>query len=186
MKVLILDNFDSFTYNIQHYLEEKDVQVDVCRSNDLTLEQIRNYDRIILSPGPGLPQEYPFMMKLLEMYSGLKPILGICLGMQAIVEFLGGTLYNLNEVKHGVQERVQQLNSSILFQNVPSSFQVGLYHSWACKLPENSHLIAAAVSENDVLMAVEDPKNKLFAVQFHPESVLTPEGKTILINFIQS
>lgn len=184
MKVLILDNFDSFTYNIQHYLESEGVQVEVCRAEKLTIQDLRAFDKIILSPGPGLPKDFPFMNDLLKTMSGLKPILGICLGMQAITEFVGGDIYNLNEVKHGVQEEIGRLGKSELLAGVDQRFDVGLYHSWACRLPENSGFQISAMSDSGVLMAFENNERKLYGVQFHPESVLTPSGKEILKNFL--
>lgn len=184
MKVLILDNFDSFTYNIQHYLESEEVQVEVFRAAEISIEEVRNYDRIILSPGPGLPAEHPFMKQILEEFIGHKPILGVCLGMQAIVTYYGGELYNLNQVKHGIQEEIIKLGTSVLLRSISENFRVGLYHSWACRIKKEGELKQIAKSASGVLMAVESTKDRVFAVQFHPESVLTPEGKAILKNFV--
>lgn len=185
MKILLIDNFDSFTFNLSHYLKALGVEVEVIRENEYTSDHQEGADRIVLSPGPGLPKDSAGMLKCLEDSIGRKPILGVCLGMQAIAEFTGGKLYNQNKVKHGVQEYIDQLGDSILFQKVPNRFQVGLYHSWAVELPFLSHFDVTAISSSGVIMAIESVKQKLFGVQFHPESIMTPNGKTILKNFLE-
>ncbi len=184
MKVLLLDSFDSFTHNLFHYLEGMNCDVKVVRNNETTLAEIAKYDKIVLSPGPGLPQDSGILMDLLKEFADKRPILGVCLGMQAIAIHFGGSLYNLAEVKHGILEMVYQKSNSALFKNIPSHFEVGLYHSWAVNSPLPPELIATVVSENEVLMAIEHQYLPIYAVQFHPESILTPHGKKIIQNFI--
>ena len=185
MKVLLLDSFDSFTYNLFHYLEGLDCEVKVARNNEITLAEIEEFDKIVLSPGPGLPQDSGILMDLLAEFATKKPILGVCLGMQAIALHFGGSLYNLSEVKHGVSEIAHQKAKSELFKDIPQSFEVGLYHSWAVDSNLPSELKVTAISENDVLMSIEHQTLPIYAVQFHPESILTPAGKKIIQNFIQ-
>lgn len=184
MKVVLVDFYDSFTFNLSHYFEQLNVDVTVIRHDYLNLKEINRYDAIVLSPGPGLPQEKENLMELLSMYVGKKPILGVCLGMQAIALHLGASLENQHEVKHGVQGKLKVKNQSGLFHGLPNEFLVGLYHSWkVVNLPEEwqtSHL------DNGVTMSMECPNQRLFAVQFHPESILTNHGLQILSNFIQS
>ena len=185
MKVLLLDSFDSFTYNLFHYLEALNCEVTVARNNEITLAEIGGFDKIVLSPGPGLPQDAGILMDLLKEYADKKPILGVCLGMQAIALHFGGRLYNLPNVKHGIAELANQVTESKLFKNIPITFEAGLYHSWAVDLELASELKATAISTNSVLMALEHQTLPVFAVQFHPESILTPEGKQLLQNFIE-
>lgn len=185
MKVLLLDSFDSFTYNLFHYLEALNCEVKVARNNEITLEEVATFDKIVLSPGPGLPHDAGILMELLQEFATQKPILGVCLGMQAIALHFGGSLYNLPQVKHGVAETVIQLTESKLLKNIPQKFEVGLYHSWAVNPNLPSTLEVTAISENDVLMAIQHRVLPIYAVQFHPESLLTPSGKRIIQNFIE-
>jgi anthranilate synthase component 2 len=179
-----VDFYDSFTFNLSHYLEQLNVDVTVIRHDYLNLTQINVFDAIILSPGPGLPGEKQHLMELLSMYVGKKPILGVCLGMQAIALHLCASLENQQEVKHGVQGKLIVKDHSGLFQGLPTEFLVGLYHSWkVVGVPEHwqtSHL------DNGVLMSIEVPNQQLYAVQFHPESILTEYGLPLLSNFIQT
>jgi anthranilate synthase component 2 len=179
-----VDFYDSFTFNLSHYLEQLNVEVTVIRHDYLNLAEINLYDAVVLSPGPGLPTEKENLMELLSMYVGKKPILGVCLGMQAIALHLGGSLENQQEVKHGVQGKLIVKDDAGLFQGLPAEFLVGLYHSWkVVGVPESgqtSHL------ENGVLMSLEVPDQLLYAVQFHPESILTEHGLSLLSNFIQT
>lgn len=184
MKVLLLDSFDSFTYNIFHYLEGMNCEVTVARNNEITLAEIEEFDKIVLSPGPGLPQDSGILMDLLKEFATRKPILGVCLGMQAIALHFGGSLYNLPNVKHGIAEIAQQKGESVLFKNISKNFEVGLYHSWAVNSELPAELKVTAISEDGVLMAIEHQALPIYAVQFHPESILTPEGKKIIENFI--
>lgn len=184
MKVLLLDNFDSFTYNLFHYLEALDCEVTVARNNAISVEEIAFFDKIVLSPGPGLPAEAGIMMEIIRLYATCKPILGVCLGMQALGEHFGATLYNQTVVKHGVSENCKHNIVSKLFQKVPQIFEVGLYHSWAVDISKTKELKATAYSENKILMAFEHQTLPIYGLQFHPESVMTGDGKTILQNFI--
>jgi anthranilate synthase component 2 len=184
VKVLLLDNFDSFTYNLFHYLEALDCEVTVARNNAVSIEEIAFFDKIVLSPGPGLPSDAGKMSEIVSFYASSKPILGVCLGMQALGEYFGGQLYNQSIVKHGVAEKCRHNLESIIFQKVPEVFEVGLYHSWAVDISKTKELKAIAFSENDILMAFEHQTLPIYGVQFHPESLLTMDGKTILQNFI--
>jgi len=185
VKVLLLDNFDSFTYNLFHYLEELGCELTVARNNAIGLEEIAAFDKIILSPGPGLPKNAGIMPALIERYHASIPIFGVCLGMQALGEFFGGTLYNQQEVKHGIQEYCVHTGSSRLLNGIPQRFAVGLYHSWAVDPEKAKDLQSICWSENEVLMAVEHIHLPVAGVQFHPESLMTPFGKEIIHNFLK-
>ncbi len=186
MKVLIVDNYDSFTFNLVHYFENLGAQVFVQRVDELDFRMADSMDAIVLSPGPGLPKDQPNLFKIIKLFQGIKPILGVCLGMQAIAEVNGGKLENQEFVKHGKREKVNILNSDGIFKNLPNEFDVGLYHSWrvdADTLP--AYLVPTAISKHKVLMAIEAVSLKLFGVQFHPESILSDFGKEILVNFLE-
>lgn len=180
-RILLLDNFDSFTYNLHHYLDQLNVRVDVFR-NDAVLPSLDLYDKIVLSPGPGLPENAGVMMDLIKIVNGKKPILGVCLGMQAIAVELGGELYNQKQVKHGVDERII-CERSVLYNGLAKEIQVGLYHSWAVKKGKGDFRITA-ISQDDIVMSIENEARKLYGVQYHPESIMTPEGLKILANFL--
>lgn len=186
MKVLLIDNFDSFTFNLFHYLEAEGAVVTVLRNNEIEIDSIPKFDKIVFSPGPGLPAQAGKMLEVIEKFHTSIPMLGVCLGMQALGEFFGGKLYNLTEVKHGKSERCEVIIESKLFEKIPTSFQVGLYHSWAVDLNPISSLKAVAYSENQVLMALEHVSLPIFGVQFHPESILTEHGKQLIRNFLFS
>lgn len=187
MKVFLLDNYDSFTFNLFHYLEGFDCTVVVNRNDEIDWDQVDDSACIVLSPGPGLPRDSKGLMELIEKYHSKKPILGVCLGMQALGDFFGEKLYNLNEVKHGVSEVCVQTNTPhFLWKGVPKSFEVGLYHSWAVALEASRQFTPLAYSEQKVLMAFSHNQYPLYGVQFHPESILTPDGKRILQNFLSS
>ena len=156
------------------------VEVDVVRNN-VIFQDVFHYDKIVLSPGPGLPNEAGSMMALLQEVDGKIPVLGVCLGMQAIALHLGGELYNLESVKHGVQESISVINNTF-FNGLPEQIDVGLYHSWAVR--ENSSYEVIATSEANVVMAIQNVERKLYGVQFHPESIMTPKGLDILENFV--
>jgi len=180
--VLIVDFYDSFTYNLAHYFEKLDCDIDVLRNDELDINCVSNYDKLILSPGPGLPTEKENLLHLLEFFTGEIPILGICLGMQAIGIFKGGQIQNQLSVKHGVSEKVNVLNHKGLFKGLPTTFEVGLYHSWeVINIPHES---ITSVSENEVIMAIEFPESKLYGVQFHPESIMTEYGLELISNFL--
>ncbi len=188
MKVLILDNYDSFTYNLFHYFKGYTPNVTVKRNNEITLDEVDLYSHIVISPGPGLPKDAGILMKVLQRYASTKIILGICLGLQAIVEHFGGELFNQKIVKHGLQEEIDILNSnSYLFKEIDNSIQVGLYHSWAAKketLPQELEITAEG--KTGIIMALQHKSFLISALQFHPESILTPSGKRIIKNWIEA
>lgn len=188
MKVLIIDNFDSFTYNLLHYIEEFVDEVNVIRYGIDILNLPLNYDKIIISPGPGLPSDYPLLNQHILKYAPCKPILGICLGLQAIAEAFGSKLKNMNTVNHGIAKNTFLTNNEdSMFENIPQEFLSGRYHSWVIDketlVPE---LIVTAVDESDHIMALRHKFYNIKAVQFHPESILTPLGKQILQNWINA
>jgi anthranilate synthase component 2 len=185
--ILLLDNYDSFTYNLYHYLTALDVSVSVYRNDEITPEETDRFSHLVLSPGPGLPAEAGHLMAIINRQKHIKPILGICLGMQALAEAFGGTLYNQQQVKHGVTTTITTHKPNLLFSHLPTSFCVGLYHSWAVTagtLP--AELMITANSAEGVAMAIEHKKLPIFGVQFHPESILTEFGRNILSNWINA
>jgi anthranilate synthase/aminodeoxychorismate synthase-like glutamine amidotransferase len=187
LKLLLIDNYDSFTYNLYHYLAEICTSITVARNDEISVEETDEYSHIVLSPGPGLPRESHHLMAIVNRQVTQKPMLGICLGMQAIALHFGGVLYNQQVVKHGVTTLITADTKSALFKNLPDQFTVGLYHSWAVReanLP--AILRISAKSQDGVLMALEHKKLPVAGVQFHPESILTPQGKNILRNWLQS
>ena len=182
MRVLLIDFYDSFTYNLAHYLEAMELKLTVVRHDQLSREIVGQANAIVLSPGPGLPSEKEGLAALLQEFVGKKPILGVCLGMQALVEHLGGTLENQSEVRHGVSEKINIRHHNGLFKHLPIQMEVGLYHSWKVVCPPEW---ISATSQSGVPMAIECPELQVYGVQFHPESVMTLMGKEILRNFIQ-
>jgi anthranilate synthase component 2 len=187
MKILMLDNYDSFTYNLVQLVEENsNFSIDVFRNNEIEVSYISDYDKIILSPGPGLPLNSGILCSLISTYYKEKSIFGVCLGMQAIAEVLGGDLYNLAEPLHGVSTIIKHTSNSLL-KGIPHQFKVGRYHSWAVdKKGLPSDLKVTAVDEYGVIMALEHSKYNISGVQFHPESILTDFGKEIIINFLHT
>ncbi len=190
MKLLILDNYDSFTYNLVQYIQEiLDRDVDVIRNDQITLEEVDQYDIIVLSPGPGLPEEAGIMPQLIQKYYKTKRILGVCLGHQAIGEALGAKLLNLSDVYHGVATNMKVTDSkNVLFKGMENDFQAGRYHSWVIQkdsLPEQEFIVTA-VDDRGEIMAMRHRKYPVYSVQFHPESVMTPDGKTMLANFLNN
>ena len=183
MHVLLVDFYDSFTYNIQHYLVNIGCEVDVIREDQLDVSSVYDYDCVVLSPGPGLPSEKKNMFSIISLCRNSLPILGICLGMQAISEVLGGVLVNQNEVMHGRKVQVDVLKKGVLFKDLPDKINVGLYHSWKVEGLEEQFITAK--SATGVIMAIESIDENLFGVQFHPESILTEHGELVLANFIQ-
>lgn len=184
MRVLVIDFFDSFTYNIAHYLEGLNVEVDVIKDGNLNLDSIEQFDALILSPGPGLPNEKKQLREVLERFAASKKILGICLGMQALSEYFGGSLRNQKIVKHGVSESINVIEKSKLYDGIPQQFKVGLYHSWEVKVEQTKDLKVTAISNENVIMSVEHKTLQIYGVQFHPESILSEYGKEILSNFL--
>lgn len=186
MKVLVFDNYDSFTYNLVQLVERLlSGKVDVVRNDKLRLEEAARYDKIILSPGPGIPEEAGSLLPLIDTYKSSKSILGVCLGHQAIGEVYGGSLVNLDAVFHGVATPVKLVTEAKLFQGMETEILVGRYHSWVvdrASLPDE--LKVTAEDENGYVMAIQHSSHDVMGVQFHPESVLTPEGETILKNWL--
>lgn len=186
MKILVLDNYDSFTYNLVQMIEQiVNEKIDVFRNNKISLEEVEKYDKIILSPGPGIPEEAGILLELIKKYAPTKSIFGVCLGQQAIAEAFGGTLFNLSEIYHGVATESTQINEHKLFKNLPETLEVGRYHSWAVN-PENfpDELEITSVDKNGMIMSLKHKNYDVHAVQYHPESILTPKGKQILENFL--
>ena len=187
MRFLLVDNFDSFTYNIVHYLEQCEVNVDVVTNQEVDCSSLGDYQAVVLSPGPGLPPQAGKLMEVVaRSFAQNIPVLGVCLGMQALAIHAGDTVYNQEIVKHGLAEEIQLTKEgSLFYEGIPNRFEVGLYHSWAVRLEEDSPFTPTAVSESDVLMSIEIPGKKIYAVQFHPESILTPNGLQMIRNFVE-
>lgn len=186
MKILVFDNYDSFTYNLVHLVEKiSNAVVDVHRNDQLALEEVKQYDKIILSPGPGIPKEAGMLLPLIKEYASSKSILGVCLGHQAIAESFGGSLVNLSTVYHGIATPIEVDQHNYLFDGLPQNLTVGRYHSWIVNesdLPPELEITAR--DENRQIMALQHRQYDISGVQFHPESVLTPEGETILKNWL--
>lgn len=186
MKIVIIDNYDSFTYNLSHLLKELGAEVEVVRNDKFELKDLEQYDKIVLSPGPGIPSEAGLLLDVIRTYAGRKPILGVCLGHQAIGEVFGASLENLKEVYHGVQTEGTQLGNDYIFDGLPERVMMGRYHSWVVakdSVPES--LEVTAMSDDGEIMAMRHRQYDIHGIQFHPESVLTPEGKTIAGNFLK-
>ena len=185
-KLLILDNYDSFTYNLVHAVKELGLSdIEVVRNDKITLDEIEQFERIILSPGPGVPSEAGLLLAIIKRYAPSKPILGICLGHQAIGESFGARLVNLKEVHHGVQSKIKLLDDPQLFRGLGDTLEVGRYHSWVIS-PENlpDCIEITALSEEGEIMALKHKGYNVRGLQFHPESILTPQGKEILNNWL--
>ena len=181
MKIILIDNYDSFTYNLAHLLKALGAEVDVRRNDQFDLKELEVYDKILLSPGPGIPSEAGQMPEVIRTYAGRKPILGICLGHQAIGEAFGARLENLREVFHGVQTPARLLDKTGIFQGLPDEIPVGRYHSWVIRqdsLP--ACLTATAVDKGGEIMAIRHTDMDIQGLQFHPESVLTPLGARLM------
>lgn len=193
MKILIFDNYDSFTYNLVHMVEKLiNDKVDVYRNDKITLEKVNDYDKIILSPGPGLPSNSGLLLPLIKEYAPTKSILGVCLGQQAIAESFGGSLVNLKNVYHGVATKInikkdRTVISNDLFQSLPEQLEVGRYHSWIVNKEDfPKELEITAEDENGYIMALKHKTYDVQGVQFHPESVLTPEGEKMMKNWLST
>ena len=186
MKIVIIDNYDSFTYNLSHLIKEIGAEVTVIRNDQFTLNQLETFDKIVLSPGPGIPSEAGLLLDVIKTYKGRKPILGVCLGHQAIGEVFGGSLENLSDVFHGVATEGTQFSNDYIFDSLSKRITMGRYHSWVVSR-ENfpTCLEVTAVSDEGQIMALKHKNYDIHGIQFHPESVLTPEGKTIVRNFIE-
>ena len=188
MKVAVIDNYDSFTYNLVHYLEDLGAKVTVFRNDEFDLQELDSFQKILLSPGPGIPDEAGLLKQAVKHFASTKSILGICLGQQAIGEVFGGSLINLEKVYHGVATKVTlEVNDEELFKDIPTEFEVGRYHSWVVSndgFPEDLEITSK--DENGQLMSLRHKKLDVKGVQFHRESGLTPHGKTILKNWLES
>lgn len=186
-KILVIDNYDSFTYNLVHYLEDLDCEVTVYRNDEFDIDEISGFDKILLSPGPGIPDEAGLLKAVIAKYAPTKSILGVCLGQQAIGEVFGGTLSNLDKVYHGVSSMVKtSVNDELLFEGLGNEFEVGRYHSWVVDANLPDVLEATSFDENGQVMSLRHKTYDVRGVQFHPESVLTPNGKKILENWLKS
>ena len=186
MKILVFDNYDSFTYNLVQMIEQiAGEKVDVLRNDQVPLQDIEKYDKIILSPGPGIPEEAGILLEVIEKYAPTKSIFGVCLGQQAIAEAFGGSLINLTEIYHGVATESKQVKEHSIFKNLPETLEVGRYHSWAVD-PDNfpEELEITSVDKNGMIMSLKHKTYDVHAVQYHPESILTPDGKKILANWL--
>ena len=185
MKTVIIDNYDSFTYNLSHLVKELGAEVTVLRNDQFELASLEAFDKIILSPGPGIPSEAGLLTDVIRTYAGKKPILGVCLGHQAIGEVFGGRLENLSEVFHGVATPCHLSEATGIFNGLPGTITVGRYHSWVVSADGfPSCLAITAVSDEGQVMALRHRNYNIYGIQFHPESVLTPDGKKIIENFI--
>ncbi|MEZ7876037.1 aminodeoxychorismate/anthranilate synthase component II [uncultured Polaribacter sp.] len=189
MKILILDNYDSFTYNLVHMVEKITGNFPVVfRNDEISIEAVGNYDVIMLSPGPGIPNEAGILKDVIKRYAGIKPIFGVCLGLQAITEVFGGTIINLEDVFHGVATEMRITDKdAVIFKDVPETFLAARYHSWAATdegFPEEIQVTAR--DEDGLIQAIQHKIFPISAVQFHPESILTDVGEQLLRNFINS
>ena len=185
MKVLLIDNFDSFTFNLSYLLESLDAEVKVVRNDNVTYSDLDWCDKIVLSPGPGVPSDAKGMNEVISLMYDKRPILGVCLGMQALSDFFGDSIYNLSKVFHGVQKNIHLENNIFLFEGMNAVQKVALYHSWAVELKEDSCFLPLAFSEDNVLMAIKHIDFPIFGIQFHPESILTRNGKEMIRNFLK-
>ena len=188
MKILVFDNYDSFTYNLVQMINElTTASVDVYRNDEIALEKVKLYDKILLSPGPGVPSESGLLLPIIKEYAATKSIFGVCLGQQAIAESFGGSLSNLSKVYHGVATDVQLTNPSTLFEGLPTTFKVGRYHSWVVnELDLPTDLRITSKDAEGYIMSLEHNQFDVKGVQYHPESVLTPEGAKIIGNWLKN
>ena len=187
--ILVIDNYDSFTYNLVHAIKKiSGLPVDVFRNDEISLEEIEKYDKIVLSPGPGIPVEAGLLLDIIKKFAPKKSILGVCLGHQAIGEAFGGKLHNMNKVLHGIATPVELTETkTVLFKGLPKTFEVGRYHSWIVEkenLPDCFDV--TSYDEDGMIMSIKHKKFDVEGVQFHPESVLTPLGETIIKNWLNS
>ena len=185
-KILMIDNYDSFTFNLVHYLEDLGCEVIVKRNDQLELADVALFEEIVLSPGPGIPDEAGLLKDIIKTYGPTKRIFGVCLGQQAIGEVYGGKLINLDKVYHGVATNISIVVKDYIFNGLPENIAVGRYHSWVVDVALPADLEATAFDENGQLMALRHRNYDIRAVQFHPESVLTPHGKQILKNWLDN
>ena len=185
-EVLVIDNYDSFTYNLVEYVRKCGFKVDVFRNDEIPLQQIETYNTIILSPGPGVPQEAGLLKKIIEEYGEKKKILGVCLGMQAIAEVYGCELENMSQVFHGVATPISIIKEDDLYNDLPIHFHVGRYHSWSVsKMNFSKNLEITSMDNNGIIMSIKHKYYKVHGVQYHPESILTEHGMKIIKNFLR-
>ncbi len=187
MKIVVLDNYDSFTYNLVHALRKfEGVTVDVRRNDEIGENEADGYDKIVFSPGPGLPEEAGLMPLIIRKYAGKKPMLGVCLGHQAIGESFGGTLENMNDVLHGIATPITIVAKSYIFENMPEVFEAGRYHSWIVERNSLPEVLEITSLDNEGrIMSFQHKEFDIQGVQFHPESILTPIGEQILENWVR-
>lgn len=187
-KILLLDNYDSFTYNLYHQIEKlTESKINVFRNDEISLEKMIDYDLIVLSPGPKLPKDAGMMMNIIEQYHKIKPFIGICLGMQGIAEFFGSKLTPLKTPEHGQSKSMKIIYQDIIFKNCPEIFNVGRYHSWGISKDNlSSSLIPLSVDENNYVMSFKHKKYPIVCLQYHPESILTEYGNTVMQNILNS
>lgn len=184
--ILLIDNYDSFTFNLVHYLEDLDVDVTVIRNDKITPEECVNFDAIVLSPGPGIPSEAGNLIPIIDYLKDKKPLLGICLGHQAITEVFGGKIINLDKVYHGISTQMTHSGNDI-FKDVDVHFEAGRYHSWAAQSSSfPDELEITATDKNGQIMALKHKELPIYGLQFHPESIMTPQGKQMLKNFLDT
>ena len=186
MRIVIIDNYDSFTYNLAHLVKELGAEVEVLRNDQFQIEDLLPYDKIILSPGPGIPSEAGLLLDVIRQYAPIKPILGVCLGHQAIGEYFGGHLTNLSQVFHGVSSTVSVTTPDYIYNELPDHIEVGRYHSWVV----DTHafpdcLEITSVSEEGQIMSLRHRQYDVRGIQYHPESVLTPDGQKIISNWLE-
>ena len=186
MRIVIIDNYDSFTYNLAHLVKELGAEVEVLRNDQFQIEDLLPYDKIILSPGPGIPSEAGLLLDVIRQYAPIKPILGVCLGHQAIGEYFGGHLTNLSQVFHGVSSTVSITTPDYIYNELPDHIEVGRYHSWVV----DTHafpdcLEITSVSEEGQIMSLRHRQYDVRGIQYHPESVLTPDGQIIISNWLE-
>lgn len=187
MKIAVIDNYDSFTYNLVHYLDDLGAEVSVFRNDEFELKELEPFHKILLSPGPGIPDEAGLLKEVIKTYAKTKSIFGVCLGLQAIGEVFGGTLTNLEKVYHGIATKVTKTEDDFIFNGLPNEMEVGRYHSWVISnenFPQN--LIITSKDENGQIMSLKHSVYDVRGVQYHPESVLTPNGKKILENWLSN
>lgn len=187
MKILVIDNYDSFTYNLVHSVKKFANDITVVRNDGISLEEVDQYDKILLSPGPGVPDEANLLKPIIEKYAATKSIFGVCLGQQAIGEVFGGTLLNTQEVFHGVKSDITVIKNDTLFNNLPKELEVGRYHSWVVStenFPEDLEI--TAVGPKGEIMALRHKTYDVRGVQFHPESILTPLGDEMIKNWLEA
>ena len=187
-KILVIDNYDSFTYNLVHYLEDLNCEVTVFRNDEFYIDEVKSFDKILLSPGPGIPDEAGLLKEVIKTYAPTKSILGVCLGQQAIGEVFGGSLTNLDKVYHGVATQIKITSpDETLFKGLGDEIEVGRYHSWVVSKDDFPEVLEiTSVDENGEIMSLRHKTYDVHGVQYHPESVLTPNGKKILENWVNS